>query len=224
VVIVRATIIAAAPGLILVPTGDVFVKALARRLSLARFIGSWLDRQIALTLLQLALLQLSVLGLLLLLLLLLATLLLLTVLLLLLLLALLLALLLLALLAGALQCLLLSASLLVLLLQLLALLYILLLLLLALLSLLLLHLLALLVLLLLLLLPRVGVATVGIAWTVIIGQTLRADAQRQQADTCQKPDTRIHAFLTAARIPDDRTAFSVRRSRHSISESVRIEL
>jgi membrane-bound ClpP family serine protease len=92
-------------------------------------------------------------------------------------------------------------------------------------TLLLLNLLLLLVLLLilLLLLPAVRVATVGLTRIVIVSQTLRADAQRQQADTCQKPDARFHAFLTAARILIDRTAFTVRRSRHSTSESARIE-
>lgn len=217
VAVVWTTIIAAAPGLVLVASGDVFVETLARRLGLPGFIWPRLDRQIALTVLRLPVLYLSLLRLSLLLLLLFLALLLLPVLLLLLLLALLLlTLLLIALLVG---------SLLVLILALLfTLLLTLLLLTLLLLTLLLLNLLLLLLLLvLLLLLPAVGIATVGLTWIIVLGQTLHADAQRQQADTCQKPDARFHAFLTAARILIDRTAFTLRRSRHSISESARIE-
>jgi hypothetical protein len=52
---------------------------------------------------------------------------------------------------------------------------------------------------------------------VIVGQHLSTDAQGQETDTCQTPDAHVHAFLTAARIPVDRTAFWVRRSPHSIS-------
>jgi len=52
---------------------------------------------------------------------------------------------------------------------------------------------------------------------VIVRQRLSTDAQGQETDTCQTPDAHVHAFLTAARIPVDRTAFWVRRSPHSIS-------
>jgi hypothetical protein len=52
---------------------------------------------------------------------------------------------------------------------------------------------------------------------IIVGQHLSTDAQGQKTDTCQTPDAHVHAFLTAARIPVDRTAFWVRRSPHSIS-------
>jgi 4-amino-4-deoxy-L-arabinose transferase-like glycosyltransferase len=52
---------------------------------------------------------------------------------------------------------------------------------------------------------------------IIVGQHLSTDAQGQETDTCQTPDAHVHAFLTAARIPVDRTAFWVRRSPHSIS-------
>jgi hypothetical protein len=52
---------------------------------------------------------------------------------------------------------------------------------------------------------------------VIVGQHLSTDAQGQETDTCQTPDAHVHAFLTAARIPVNRTAFWVRRSPHSIS-------
>ncbi|XAW95445.1 hypothetical protein ABDX87_10565 [Pseudomonas abietaniphila] len=52
---------------------------------------------------------------------------------------------------------------------------------------------------------------------VIVGQHLSTDAQGQKTDTCQTPDAHVHAFLTAARIPVNRTAFWVRRSPHSIS-------
>jgi hypothetical protein len=52
---------------------------------------------------------------------------------------------------------------------------------------------------------------------VIVGGYLGADTQGQKTDTCQTPEARAHAFLTAARIPVDKTAFWVRRSPHSIS-------
>jgi hypothetical protein len=52
---------------------------------------------------------------------------------------------------------------------------------------------------------------------IVVGQHLSTDAQGQETDTCQTPDAHIHAFLTAARIPMDRTAGRVRRSPHSIS-------
>lgn len=52
---------------------------------------------------------------------------------------------------------------------------------------------------------------------IVVGQHLSADTQGQETDTCQTPDAHIHAFLTAARIPMDRTAGRVRRSPHSIS-------
>jgi hypothetical protein len=52
---------------------------------------------------------------------------------------------------------------------------------------------------------------------IIVGQHLSTDAQGQETDTCQTPDAHVHAFLTAARIPVNRTAFWVRRSPHSIS-------
>jgi hypothetical protein len=52
---------------------------------------------------------------------------------------------------------------------------------------------------------------------IIVGHHLSTDAQGQETDTCQTPDAHVHAFLTAARIPVDRTAFWVRRSPHSIS-------
>jgi len=53
---------------------------------------------------------------------------------------------------------------------------------------------------------------------VIVGHHLSADAHGQKTDTCQTPDAHVHAFLTTARIPVDRTALSKPRSPHSISE------
>jgi hypothetical protein len=55
---------------------------------------------------------------------------------------------------------------------------------------------------------------------IVVGQHLSADTQGQETDTCQTPDAHIHAFLTAARIPVDRTAGRVRRSPHSISVAI----
>lgn len=52
---------------------------------------------------------------------------------------------------------------------------------------------------------------------IVVGPHLSTDAQGQETDTCQTPDAHVHAFLTAARIPVDRTAGRVRRSPHSIS-------
>jgi hypothetical protein len=209
VAIFRSTVVAAPVSLILVGA-IVLEAALSRRLTLADLIGTALDRQIVLTLLLALLIQPLLLLLLFLALLLLAI----------LLILLLLALLLLTFLLAAL---LIKALLILLLLLTLLLIHLLLpLLLLALLELLLLTLLQLL--LLLLLMRTVGIVAAGVPRIIIIGQNLSADAQRQQADARQTPDTRTHAFLTVAQIPVDRTAFWVRRSRHSISERAPTEL
>jgi hypothetical protein len=218
-VAVTRTIVATAPRVV---PGLVTVETLTWRLGLDRSVGAALDRQVVLAFLQLALLQL----------LLLLTLLLLELLLTLLLLGLIdalliaLAFLLLALLVETLLLLLLNLALL-LELFLLALLLVLLLLLLTLLLLLALLILlsilieAALLILLLLTLHVETVLTLLVALLllliVIVGHYLSADAQGQKTDTCQTPDARVHAFLTAARIPVDRTAFWVRRSPHSIS-------
>jgi hypothetical protein len=203
---------------------EIAVKTLARLFGLTHGVWPTLNRQTALAVLQLALLQLLLLLALLLLKLLLT---------LLLLLLIALALLLLTLLIEALLLVLLNLALLVELFLLALLLVLLLLLLLALLLLLLLLfalliLLAILIkaaLLILLLLTLIIEATllllalliVLLLLIIIVGQHLSTDAQGQKTDTCQTPDAHVHAFLTAARIPVDRTAFWVRRSPHSIS-------
>jgi hypothetical protein len=222
-VAVAWTIVAPAPRVIVI-VGVVTVEPLTRRLSLHRGVRAALDGQVVLAVLQLALLQLLLLLTLLLLKLLL------TLFLLRLIHALLVALavLLLALLIEALLLVLLDLPLLLQLL-LLALLLILLLLLLTLLLLLALLVLlsilieAALLILLLLTLHVKTVLTLFIALLllliVIVGQHLSADTQGQKTDTCQTPDARVHAFLTAARIPVNRTAFWVRRSPHSISRA-----
>jgi len=220
---VVGTMIVAAPRVIprLIP-----IEPLTRLLGLHHGVRAALNRQIALPILQLALLQLLLLLALLLLDLLLA------LLLLQLILTLLIALtvLLLALLIVALLLVLLDLSLLIEL-FLLALLLILLLLLLALLLLFALLILVLLLILiealLVLLLLTLHLETtlllllllllMLLLLIVIVGQHLSTDAQGQKTDTCQTPDARVHAFLTAARIPVDRTAFSERRSPHSTS-------
>jgi hypothetical protein len=218
-------IVATAPRVVVI-VGVVTVEALARLLGLHHGVRTALDRRVVLTVLQLALLQL----------LLLLALLLLKLLLTLVLLGLIhtllvaLAFLLLALLIEALLLVLLDLPLLLQLL-LLALLLVLLLLLLALLLLLLALLILLsilieaaLLVLLLLTLHVETVLTLFIALLllliVIVGQHLSADTQGQETDTCQTPDARVHAFLTAARIPVNRTAFWVRRSPHSISVAI----
>jgi len=217
--VIRA-MIATTPWVVV--TGLIAIETLTRLLGLDHCVGAALDRQIALAILQLTLLQLLLLLLLALLLLKL----LLTLLLLLLLITL--ALLLLALLIGPLLLILLDLALLVEL-FLLALLLILLLLLLTLLLIALLILIeaALLVLLLLalqfeatllLLALLIVLLLLLLLSIVIVGQHLSTDAQGQKTDTCHTPDARSHAFLTAARIPVDRTAFRMRRSPHSISE------
>jgi len=203
------TTIATPPWVVL--TGLIAVEALARLLGLHHGVRAALDRQVALAILQLALLQLLLLLALLLLKLILS-------------LLITFAVLLLALLIGALLLILLDLTLLVELFLLALLLLLLLLLLLALLVLieaallvllLALHLEATLLLLALLLLIALLLLLLLI---VVVGQHLSADAQGQKTDTCQTPDAHVHAFLTAARIPVDRTAFWVRRSPHSISE------
>ena len=223
-VAIVGAVIAAAPAVVL---WLVAVKALTGLLGLHDRIGPRLNRQTALAILQLTLLLLLLLLASLLILLLLA-------LLLLLLLALIVtlliafAVLLLALLIGALLLVLLNLALL-LHLFLLALLLLLLLLLLALLLLLTLLVvveaaLVLLLLalhlettLLLLMLLLVTLLLLLLLLIVVVGQHLSTDAQGQETDTCQTPDAHVHAFLTAARIPVDRTASRVRRSPHSIS-------
>jgi hypothetical protein len=223
-------IVTTAPRVVVI-VGVVTVEALARLLGLHHCVRAALDRQVVLTVLQLALLQLLLLLALLLLKLLLALVLLgliyaLLVTLAFLLLALLIEALLLVLLdLPLLLQLLLLALLLVLLLLLLALLLLLLLLLLALLILLSILIEAALLVLLLLTLHVETVLTLFIALLlllliVIVGQHLSADTQGQKTDTCQTPDARVHAFLTAARIPVNRTAFWVRRSPHSISVAI----
>lgn len=221
-VAIVGAVIAAAPAVVL---WLVAVKALTGLLGLHDRIGPRLDRQTALAILQLTLLLLLLLLASLLILLLLALLLLLLALIVTLLIAF--AVLLLALLIGALLLVLLNLALL-LHLFLLALLLLLLLLLLA--FLLLLTLLvvveAALVLLLLalhlettllLLMLLLVTLLLLLLLIVVVGQHLSTDAQGQETDTCQTPDAHVHAFLTAARIPVDRTASRVRRSPHSIS-------
>jgi hypothetical protein len=210
VAVVRTMIVAT-----LVVPRLVAVIPLTRLLGLAHGVWPTLDRQVVLTVLQLTLLQRLLLLALLLLKLLLA------------LLLLLLRLVLLSALAILLLTLLVEAVLLVLLLLALLLLLLLLALLLVLLLLLTLLLLALLVLLLLLLLlPLIEAALLALIETallvlllvlfvlllfvlllllmllllliVIVGQHLSTAAQGQKTDTCQSPDARVHAFLTAA--------------------------
>jgi hypothetical protein len=223
---VIGTTVAVAPTVV---SGLVAVEALTRLLSLNHRIRPTLNGQVALAVLQVTLLLLLFLLASLLILLLLALLLLLLLLLLALIVTLLiaLALLLLALLIGALLLVLLDLPILLqlFLLALLLLLILLLLALLLLLTLLIVGKTALLLLLLalhleptLLLLMLLLVALLLLLLLiVVVGQHLSTDAQGQETDTCQTPDARVHAFLTAARIPVNRTASRVRRSPHSIS-------
>lgn len=220
-VTVIGTTVAVAPAVV---SGLVAIEALTRLLGLHHRVRPTLNGQTALTVLQLTLLLLLLLLASLLILLLLA------LLLLALIVALLIALtiLLLALLIGALLLVLLNLALLLhlFLLALLLLLILLLLALLLLLTLLVVIEAALILLLLalhleptllLLLLLLVLLLVTLLLLIIVVGQHLSTDAQGQETDTCQTPDAHVHAFLTGARIPVDRTASRVRRSPHSIS-------